>query len=87
LVYQFVGDRQDIQTQPPFGDENHDAYQLFNLTVSYKLGSGLVPVPVLAGKEAFIRIQNLFDRHYSQVFGFPSPPFNFEAGVKLGFMP
>jgi hypothetical protein len=31
-----------------------------------------------------VRIQNLFDRHYSQAFGLPSPPINYEAGIKLG---
>ena len=87
LSYQFVGDREDIQTQPPFGDENHGNYQLFNLTLSYKLADGLIPVRYLASQEAFVRIQNLFDRHYSQAFGFPSPPINFEAGLKLGFRP
>jgi vitamin B12 transporter len=85
LFYQFVGDREDIQTQPPFGNENHGSYQLFNLTLSYRLGNGIVPY--LGREEAFVRIQNLFDRNYSQVFGFPSPPINFEAGVKLGFKP
>jgi vitamin B12 transporter len=85
LFYQFVGDREDIQTQAPFGDENHGSYQLFNLTLSYKLADGLVPY--LSREEAFVRIQNLFDRNYSQAFGFPSPPINFEAGLKIGFTP
>jgi vitamin B12 transporter len=85
LFYQFVGDREDIQTQSPFGDENHGSYQLFNLTLSYQLGRGLVRY--LSHEEVFIRIQNLFDRNYSQAFGFPAPPINFEAGVKLGFKP
>jgi vitamin B12 transporter len=85
LAYQFVGDRDDLQTQPPYGYENHGSYQLFNLTLSYKLGDGLVPY--LSHEEGFVRIQNLFDRHYSQAFGFPSPPINYEAGIKIGFMP
>jgi vitamin B12 transporter len=84
LFYQFVGDREDIQTQPPFGLENHGGYQLFNLTMSYSLANGIVPY--LSHEEAFVRIQNLFDRNYSQAFGFPSPPINFEAGIKLGFI-
>ena len=83
LSYQFVGDREDLQTQSPFGDENHGSYQLFNLTLSYKLGEGFVPY--LNHEEAFVRIQNLFDRHYSQDFGFPAPPINYEAGIKVGF--
>jgi vitamin B12 transporter len=82
LFYQFVGDRQDIDTQSPFLDHNHSNYQLFNLTMSYKLGRGYVPY--MREEEAFVRIQNLLDRNYSQAFGFPSPPINFEAGIKLG---
>jgi vitamin B12 transporter len=82
MSYQFVGDREDIQSQSPFGDENHGSYQLFNLTLSYKLGEG--SVPYLNHEEAFVRIQNLFDRHYSQDFGFPAPPVNYEAGIKIG---
>jgi vitamin B12 transporter len=84
LSYQFVGDREDINAQT-FADENHSNYQLFNLTLSYKLAD--LMVPHLNHEEAFVRIQNLFDRHYSQTFGFPSPPVNFEAGLKLGFRP
>jgi outer membrane receptor protein involved in Fe transport len=88
LFYQFVGDREDLQTQPPFGDENHNSYSLVNLTLSYELGQlGQSFAPYLYHKEAFIRIQNLFDRNYSQDFGFPAPPINFEAGIKMGFMP
>jgi vitamin B12 transporter len=82
LSYQFVGDRLDVQTQAPEGLENHGSYQLFNLTLSYSLGEGFVPY--LNHEEAFVRIQNLFDRHYSQDFGFPASPVNYEAGIKLG---
>ena len=82
MSYQFVGDREDLQSQSPFEDENHGSYQLFNLTLSYKLGEGAVPY--LNHEEAFVRIQNLFDRHYSQDFGFPAPPVNYEAGIKVG---
>ncbi len=82
LFYQFVGDREDIQSQSPFGNENHAGYHLFNLTLSYQLANGLVPY--LTHEEAFVRIQNLFDRHYSQAFGFPAPPINYEAGIKVG---
>jgi hypothetical protein len=27
----------------------------------------------------------MLDRHYAEVFGFPSPPVNFVAGVKMDF--
>ena len=84
LFYQFVGDREDLDTQAPFTEHNHSNYQLFNLTLSYKLG-GIVPH--LYDEEVFARIQNLFDRDYSQSFGFPAPPINFEAGIKVEIMP
>jgi vitamin B12 transporter len=82
LFYQFVGDFEDLQTQPPYGYQNHGGYHVFNLTLAYKLAGGRIPY--ITDKEAFVRIQNLFDRHYSQVFGYPSPPINFEAGIKVG---
>ncbi|HTT74910.1 MAG TPA: TonB-dependent receptor [Candidatus Binataceae bacterium] len=85
LFYQFVGDFNDFQTQPPYDYENHGGYQLFNLTVSYKLGGGYVPH--ITDEEVFARIQNLFNRHYSQAFGFPAPTINFEAGMKIGIAP
>jgi vitamin B12 transporter len=85
LFYQFVGDFEDLQTQPPYGDENHGGYHVFNLTLSYKLAGGYVSY--FTDEEAFVRIQNLFDRHYSQAFGFPAPPANFEAGIKIGLAP
>jgi hypothetical protein len=31
------------------------------------------------------KVSNLLDRHYSEAFGFPAPPVNFMAGVKLDF--
>jgi vitamin B12 transporter len=82
LFYQFVGDREDVQTQSPFGIQNHSNYQFFNLTLSYRLGEGVCSH--LREEETFVRIQNLFNRNYSQSFGFPAPPINFEAGIKLG---
>lgn len=85
LFYQFVGDFNDFETQAPNGITNHYGYHLFNLTVSYKLGSGYVPH--ITGEEAFVRIQNLFDRKYSQAFGFPAPTLNFETGLKIGIAP
>ena len=35
--------------------------------------------------EIVTKIQNVLDRHYSEAFGFPAPPVNFVAGVKLEF--
>ena len=34
----------------------------------------------VTSEEAFVRIQNLFDRNYSQAFGYPSPADQFRSG-------
>ncbi len=46
---------------------------------------GQVPFGVVSDEEIFARVENLFDRHYSEAFGFPAPPINFVAGVKAYF--
>jgi vitamin B12 transporter len=74
----FVGDRDDIT---PVGTiQNHDAYYRFDLVASYALGRRW---NYLQDEQVFTRISNLFDRTYSEAFGFRSPPINFVAGVKL----
>lgn len=80
LGYVFVGDREDITTTSTIG--NLTAYHLFDLTVSYSPG---FRTAAIRGEQFFARVQNLFDRHYSEQFGFPSPPINFVAGVKVSF--
>jgi vitamin B12 transporter len=78
LAYTFVGDRDDITTASTIA--NHSAYSRFDLVVSYALG---VPYGLIQNEEAFTRVENLLDRHYSEAFGFPAPPVNFVAGVKI----
>jgi len=74
----FVGDRDDIT---PVGTiQNHAAYDRFDLVASYALGRRW---NYLRDEQVFTRISNLFDRSYSEAFGFRSPPINFVAGVKL----
>lgn len=81
LAYYFVGDRDDIT---PVGTiASHDAYHVFDLTAIYDLQRRW---RMIADEQAFVRIQNLFDRNYSEAFGFPSPPINFVAGIKVGMM-
>jgi vitamin B12 transporter len=80
LAYTFVGDRDDITTSSTVA--NHDAYHRFDLAVVY---SPAIRWGVVRNEEVFTRVQNLFDRHYSEVFGFPAPPVNFTAGLKLDF--
>ena len=78
LAYTFVGDRDDITTEGTIA--NHDAYSRFDMVTSYALGA---PWRWVNDEEVFTRISNLLDRHYQAAFGFPSPPVNFVAGVKV----
>jgi outer membrane receptor protein involved in Fe transport len=80
LAYTFVGDRDDIT--PGGAITSHDAYHRFDLAVTYAPGMRL---GVIRDEAIYTRIQNLLDRHYSEAFGFPAPPINFVAGVKVDF--
>ena len=80
LIYVFVGDRDDITTAGTIA--NHDAYHRFDLAFTYSSGMKWRDVRDIA---LVAKIQNLLDRHYSEGFGFPAPPVNFVAGVKLEF--
>jgi hypothetical protein len=78
--YIFVGDRDDITLTS--GIANHPAYHRVDAVVSYALG---IPLHFVRNEEAFARVSNMLDRHYSEAFGFKAPPVNFLAGVKLDF--
>jgi outer membrane receptor protein involved in Fe transport len=80
LIYVFVGDRDDIT--PTGSTANHDAYHRFDLAITYSPGIEWRDVHRF---ELVAKIQNLLDRRYSETFGFPAPPVNFLAGVKLIF--
>jgi vitamin B12 transporter len=81
LAYTFVGDRDDLD---PTTDviRNHVGYQKFDAVVSYSPG---LRWGRIRNEEIYMRVQNLFDRNYSEAFGFKSPPINGVAGVKLDF--
>ena len=81
LAYYFVGDRDDID-QLTATIRNHSAYNRFDLTMTYDAG---IPWRVIRDEQVYVRVQNMLDRHYAEVFGFPSPPVNFVAGVKMDF--
>src|SRR5262249_54630730 len=51
-----------------------DDYWLVNASVSYKLQPGV---------ELFGRVENLFDQHYQEVFGYEAAPITAFAGIKL----
>jgi len=80
LAYTFVGDRDDITTAGSVA--NHTAYNRFDLAVSYSPGFAWRGI---RNEHLLARVQNLLDRHYSEAFGFPAPPVNFLAGVKIDF--
>jgi outer membrane receptor protein involved in Fe transport len=81
LAYYFVGNRDDINPITSM-IQNHAAYNRFDLTASYDAG---VRWRRIRDEQVFARVQNLLDRHYAEALGFPSPPVNFIAGVKLDF--
>jgi len=80
LIYVFVGDRDDITTVGTIA--NHDAYNRFDLAFTYSSGMSWREMHDAA---LVAKIQNVLDRHYSEAFGFPAPPVNFVAGIKLEF--
>ncbi len=78
--YMFMGDRDDIT---PIGTiANHDAYHRVDLALAYSPGFRW---SIIRDASIVGRVYNVLDRHYSEAFGFPSPPVNFLAGVKLDF--
>ncbi len=80
LAYTFVGDREDITVAG--GTANHDAYHRFDATATY---DARMLWRFVSNEEVFSRVSNVFDRNYSVNFGFPAPPVNFVAGIKLEF--
>jgi vitamin B12 transporter len=81
LAYYFVGDREDINPMTSL-IQNHDAYDRFDLTVSYDPG---LRWRQISDEQVYARVVNLLDRNYAEVMGFPSPPINFVAGVRVDF--
>ena len=80
LVYTFIGDRDDVDQTGTI--RSHVGYHVFDAVLSYATG---ITLGAVHDEEFYVRVQNLFDRNYSQNFGFKSPPINFVAGVKLNF--
>lgn len=80
LEYTFVGDRDDITTVGTIA--NHVAYNRVDLALSYSPGMRL---GWISDERMIAKVENVLDRHYAETFGFPAPPVNFVAGVKLDF--
>lgn len=62
---------------PPFGKGRgagiYGGYTRFDLTVAYDVRPGM---------QIYTRVQNLFNRRYEEVAGFPAPHLNFVVGVQ-----
>jgi outer membrane receptor protein involved in Fe transport len=80
LAYTFVGDRDDIT--PAGGITNHVGYHRFDATALYDARAAW---RFVADEQLFARVNNVFDRHYSEALGFPSPRVNFVAGLQFEF--
>jgi vitamin B12 transporter len=78
----FLGERHDIDPLTFMEVDNQPAYVRVDLALRYDM-----PLPGYSayGIGGFARIQNLFDRHYQEVRGFPAPPINVLAGARLTF--
>jgi vitamin B12 transporter len=81
LAYLFIGDRSDIDPMT-FSVRNNPGYHRFDLVLSYEAGQRWQRV---SNEQAFVRVQNLFDRNYSEALGFKAPTVNFVAGLKVDF--
>ena len=65
------GRRKDIDID--FTTKDFGGYTRFDLTLDYNLRSNL---------QVYTRVQNLLNRRYEEVAGFPSPRFNFVIGLQ-----
>ena len=69
-----VGSRADITDLFPFGTVTNRAYTVADLAVHWKL-AGLAP---------YVKIENITNTKYQEVFGYPSPARRVIAGVRYG---
>lgn len=62
LVVTHKGQRNDVTDLFPFGTVSNDAYTVVDVVVHYRLGT-LTP---------YVKLENLSDENYEEVFGYPS---------------
>jgi vitamin B12 transporter len=74
LIY--VGPWLDVDRAGTVSGLRVNGYTIVNLAGSYDLGYGVT---------AFMRINNLFNRHYQEPLGFQRPGFGVFGGLKLAF--
>lgn len=71
------GERADVTDLIPFGRVSNSAYTTADLTVQYALGE-LSP---------YLKLENLTDETYEEVFGYPSSARRLTLGVRYSFRP
>ena len=72
LVLQHAGSRADITDLFPYGTVTNDARTTVDVTLRWVAGA-FVP---------YVKVENLTDERYEEVFGYPSAPRRFVGGVR-----
>jgi vitamin B12 transporter len=72
LVVQHTGPRLDVTDLAPYGNVTNEARTIADLTLRWVAGA-FVP---------YVRVENLTDTRYEEVFGYPSAPRRISAGVR-----
>lgn len=72
LVIAHQGQRLDVTDLAPFGFVTNEAHTIADVTLHYHFG-GLAP---------YVKVENVTDENYEEVFGYPSAPRRFIAGVR-----
>ncbi len=75
LTSRFVGRREDIDPST-FARADNASFVAMDLAVQHRLTERLIP---------YARIENLLDREYSEVLGFPAPRLTLIGGLALDF--
>lgn len=73
LVVVYNGQRDDVTDLVPFGRVSNASYTTADLVVHYDLRGGITP---------FVKVSNLTDEKYEEVFGYPSPRRRVAVGVR-----
>jgi vitamin B12 transporter len=72
LVVAHTGARLDITDLFPYGNVTNEVHTIADLTLRYTFGA-ITP---------YVRVENLTDERYDEVFGYPSAPRRFSGGVR-----
>lgn len=78
----FVGDRPDVQPQFPFGTVTNPGYAKVDLAASAVLAEGWGPLRSL---RLTAKVENLLDKQYEDVLGFPAFGLTYLVGLEATF--